>query len=312
MNSRETNESSRNTPIWAAIRVLGFMSTMWVCLLLIGDVIRLFDPNLLASLGPYSISFSEFILTAISVGLVYLFLLKDFPRYLGEIKLKNRFAFLEIGAGFALGTIMLGIMFGVTYLCGAFTVSKVNWPIDLLPGLTLYLFAGFTEEWIFRGFIFRVVEKSSGTIAAILVSSLLFGFAHVVNMPSTAHLGYIIYACTLLSFEAGLPLAGAYLYRRSLWLPIGVHWAWNFLEGTVFGVSVSGTDPGATLLTSKLTGNEFMSGGVFGPEASVPFFFVGVLFGTALLYAAHKKGNWSITGQSLHPTNTVPVSPTDL
>jgi uncharacterized protein len=312
LNSRETKESNRNTPIWAAIRVFGFMSLMWVCLLLIGDVIRLFDSNLLASLGPYSISFSEFVLTVISVGLVYLFQLKDFPKYLSEIKLKNRSAFAEIFAGFVLGTIMLGIMFGVTYLCGSFTVSKVNWPVDLLPGLTLYLFAGFTEEWIFRGFIFRVVEKSSGTVAAILVSSLLFGFAHVVNMPEKAHLGYIIYACTLLSFEAGLPLAGAYLYRRSLWLPVGVHWAWNFLEGTVFGVSVSGTDPGATILTSKLTGNEFMSGGVFGPEASIPFFLVGTMFGSALLYAAHKKGNWLLTGQSLLQKDAVPVSPTDL
>ncbi|MDZ4837065.1 MAG: type II CAAX endopeptidase family protein [Candidatus Melainabacteria bacterium] len=308
MDARETPRATRSNPAWAVINVITFMSILWISLYLIGEVIRLIRPNLLTPLGPFAICVSEFILTLISVGLAYCFLRKDFPKFLTEIKLKNKQALIEIAAGFLFGTIMLGIMFGITYLSGGFTVSKVNWPVNVFPGLGLYLIAGFTEEWIFRGFIFRTLEKSAGTIAAVLISSILFGFAHVVNMPPSAAPAYIFYACTLLSFEAGLPLAGAYLLRRSLWLPVGIHWAWNFLEGTVFGVSVSGTDPGATILTSKMVGNDLLSGGVFGPEASLPFFAVGSLVGIGLLYVSYKKGNWSFKVEK----DTVPVLRKDL
>lgn len=279
------------------------MLLMWVCLLLMDSVIRQMDPKLLVSLGPFLICISELTLALTSIGLAFSFLRNKFPQFLTEIKFKNKQAPLELATGFALGTVMLGIMFGITYFCGGFVVSKVNWPVDIVPGLTLYLIAGFMEEWIFRGFIFKTIEKSLGTISAVLISSLLFGFAHVVNMPATASPGYIIYACTLLSFEAGLPLSGAYLLRRSIWLPVGIHWAWNFMEGTVFGVSVSGTDPGATILTSKMLGGDLLSGGVFGPEASIPFFAVGALFGLGLIYGAHKNGNWPLKTA----TDTVPV-----
>ena len=308
LDARETQPIARNPAIWAVIRVIGYMSVLWAALLLVSEVIGRIGPKLLLPLGPFALCVSELALTAISVGIAFLFLQREFPNFLNEIKLKDRRAPVEIFLGFAFGMILLGIMFGITYLFGGFAVSKVNWPVNILPGLALYLVAGFTEEWIFRGYVFKTLEKSLGTIVAILFSSLLFGFAHVVNMPESAPVGYIIYACTLLSFEAGLPLAGAYLLRRSLWFPVGIHWAWNFMEGTVFGVSVSGTDPGATVLTSKMIGNQFLSGGLFGPEASLPFFAVGSVFGLALIYAAHKKGNWPIKIER----DTVPVSRKDL
>lgn len=308
LDARETPSNGRYNAIRAVLRVIGYMSILWVALLLLSEVIGRIGPNLLAPLGPFALCVSELVLTAIAVGTAYLFLRREFPKFLSEIKFKDTQAPREVFFGFAFGTILLGIMFGITYLCGGFAVSKVNWPVNIFPGLVLYLVAGFTEEWIFRGYVFKTLEKSTGTIFAILISSLLFGFAHVVNMPDGAPVGYIIYACTLLSFEAGLPLSGAYLLRRSIWFSVGIHWAWNFMEGTVFGVSVSGTDPGATVLTSKMIGNQFLSGGLFGPEASLPFFAVGTVCGLVLIYAAHKKGNWPIRTE----TDTVPISQKDL
>lgn len=308
LDARETLLNGCNTAVRAVVCVIAYMSLLWVGLLLVGEVIGRIGPKLLAPLGPFTLCFSELILSIVSVSIAYLFLRRDFPRFLTDIKLKDKEAPIEIFLGFAAGTILLGIMFGITYLCGGFAVTRVNWPVNIIPGLALYLVAGFTEEWIFRGYIFKTLEKSLGTIVAVVFSSLLFGFAHVVNMPESASTGYIIYACALLSFEAGLPLSGAYLLRRSLWFPVGVHWAWNFMEGTVFGVSVSGTDPGATVLTSKMVGDQFLSGGLFGPEASLPFFFVGSAAGLGLIYAAYKRGSWPIRIEK----DTVPVLQKDL
>ena len=72
------------------------------------------------------------------------------------------------------------------------------------------------------------------------------------------------------------------MVTRALWLPIGLHFAWNFFQGPVFGFPVSGTQT-STLLQLEPVGPELLTGGRFGPEASL----VGVaaeLLGIALLW----------------------------
>lgn len=308
VNQTDQLEQKRLSPVMAVIQVICFMGLVITCILVFTEVISLINPDLFSSLGLYGNCLSELLMLTFGAAIIAIFLRRDVPNFVDDIGLRKERAPAEIAVGFVAGTVIVCTMFGVMYLFGGYTISQVNWPIDFVPALVLYFLAGFTEEFIFRGYIFRTFEKSAGTIFAIIMSSLAFGFAHFFNMPLDATLEYKIYACTLLSFEAGLPLSGAFLLTRSLWLATGFHWAWNFMEGTIFGVAVSGTDPGPTLLTSRVHGDQFISGGVFGPEAGLPFFAVGVLCGLAMIYRALKLGRWSLTAE----TGTDPASPKDL
>lgn len=130
------------------------------------------------------------------------------------------------------------------------------------PLFALGLVPGITEEIMFRGVLFGVVERAFGTWSSLLVSALFFGAAHYSNPNSSA------WAATAIAVEAGLLLGMAYVYTRSLWFVMGLHAAWNFTQGPLLGIPVSGVAANG-LLTARPSGPELLSGGAFGAEASV-------------------------------------------
>ncbi len=81
------------------------------------------------------------------------------------------------------------------------------------------------------------------------------------------------------------------MLTRRLWLPIGIHFAWNFTQGGIFGSSVSGNQLGEGLLRSTLTGPDWLTGGAFGVEASIAVIAVGVVVGALILWRASRSGN---------------------
>jgi CAAX protease family protein len=134
------------------------------------------------------------------------------------------------------------------------------------PLWTLFLLTavvpGITEEIISRGILFRLTEEGLGTWIALLVSALFFGFAHIGNPGATA------WSSIAISIEAGLLFGLLYHVTRSLWWCIGMHAGWNFVQGAVFGIPVSGIAVDG-LLESRLQGPDWLDGGGFGAEASV-------------------------------------------
>ena len=94
---------------------------------------------------------------------------------------------------------------------------------------------GFTEELLFRGILFRWIEEFGGSWAALAVTSALFGLAHIFNPGATWFSSFAI------AVEAGVLLGGAYMLTRNLWLAMGLHAGWNFTQGEIFDVPVSGT-----------------------------------------------------------------------
>ena len=134
------------------------------------------------------------------------------------------------------------------------------------PLWTLFLLTavvpGITEEIVSRGILFRLTEEGLGTWIALLVSALFFGFAHISNPGATA------WSSLAISIEAGLLFGLLYHVTRSLWWCIGLHAGWNFVQGAVFGIPVSGIRVDG-LLDSQLQGPDWLDGGGFGAEASV-------------------------------------------
>jgi membrane protease YdiL (CAAX protease family) len=104
------------------------------------------------------------------------------------------------------------------------------WALFLLTAVV----PGITEEIVCRGVLFRLTEEGLGTWIALLVSALFFGFAHASNPGATA------WSSVAISIEAGLLFGLLYHVTRSLWWCIGLHAGWNFVQGAVFGIPVSG------------------------------------------------------------------------
>ena len=147
------------------------------------------------------------------------------------------------------------------------------------------IFTGFFEEILFRGVIFRIIHESLGTWIAVIVSALLFGFAHGANPNAT------LFSSTAIALEAGILLSAVYLYTNRLWMVIGMHAAWNFVQGAVFGVNVSGTNAKG-LLQSSPVGSELLSGGAFGIEASIITIILCTSVGILFLVLSHRKGHF--------------------
>ncbi|QJQ05486.1 CPBP family intramembrane metalloprotease [Undibacterium piscinae] len=114
------------------------------------------------------------------------------------------------------------------------------------------LLVAFFEEILFRGIIFRIVEKSLGTIASLFISAILFALAHLPN-AGISLLGIEVKAVACLMFCA------AYMDTRRLWLAVGIHFAWNFMSDAVFSLPISGHQAKG-FLQGRLSRPEWLSG----------------------------------------------------
>ena len=174
---------------------------------------------------------------------------------------------LCIGFAFFVVVVLLMYAFGA-YRIGSFGTDK---PYGIFEAFLMFLMVAVCEEIIFRGILFRWIDEKWGFAAALAVSSLFFGLVHISQPGAT------LWSSIAIAIEAGLLLGAAYKYAGSLWLPIGIHWAWNFTEGNIFGFSVSGGDGGASLITPVLSGSDLLTGGIFGAEASLIAPILGVM-----------------------------------
>ncbi len=173
----------------------------------------------------------------------------------------------HFGVGFLIGALALSVCCVVPVLVGAtsLTLSSKSAGAIATAGL-LQLFtlspAGFGEELLLRGLGFNALRRGLGDVAAVALSSVLFGALHLFN-PGATWLAALQVALVGAWFGALTVRTGA------VWLAMGLHVSWNFFEGFVFGQPVSGNPPGTSLLIGASDAiPTFWSGGAFGPEAA--------------------------------------------
>jgi membrane protease YdiL (CAAX protease family) len=213
--------------------------------------------------------------------------------YLVLVKAVERRAVTELAArkilpdgalGIAAGLLLFSTVVGVLWLLGSYHVVGTNPHAKWLPALlTAGLGAGITEEIICRGVLYRIVEEGLGSGWALLISALFFGAAHLANPNATP------WAALAIAIEAGLLFGLLYHLTRSLALCMGLHAAWNFAQGTIYGIPVSGLDADGWLVSQR-TGPDWLSGGAFGAEASVVALALCSLCSLGLLVAAVRRG----------------------
>jgi len=188
-------------------------------------------------------------------------------------------ALLGMGIGFmfiAVSMLMVLTEFSFTWASGSAmaTVSSIA---------AVQLGAAVTEELLFRGLLLQGLERLCGSWAALAITAVLFGAIHLANPGATLWTGFAI------AIEAGVLLGATFLWLRSIWVAVGLHFAWNTTVG-LLGVPVSGhAAPG--LLIAEPTGPELVTGGQFGIEGSIIPVVVSLLLAVPMLIAAHKRGN---------------------
>lgn len=184
-----------------------------------------------------------------------------------------------IGAGLyaASAVVLMGL--------GMYHIEGLNPWTYLIPALAFVLSSGAFEELFFRGVLFKSIEDMAGSWIALVISSLVFGFTHLLNPAGT------IEGAIYISIEAGLLLAAAYLVTRRLWLAMGFHMAWNYTQSAIFSGVVSGgvTDPG--LIQARIEGPDLLTGGSFGLESSIIALVLCTSMGVVLLIIAIRRGH---------------------
>ena len=171
----------------------------------------------------------------------------------------------ELSLGLWIGGGLFALVIGVLWLLGVYRPSGWNDLSVLIPALAANLPSGVIQELAFRGVIFRIAEEKTGAYSALLISALVFGLLHAAGTGSTP-LGILSAAIV-----AGGLLGAAYLLTRRLWLPIGIHVAWDFANDGIFGVgagAISG-EPIRGLIQARLAGSALLTGGDAGVEASI-------------------------------------------
>lgn len=189
----------------------------------------------------------------------------------------------KLASGFGIGFCFILLTTALMALATCYRIDSLafDWK-HLLPDLAFFFLVACGEEVIFRGLIFRMIQERFNPTAALVASAFLFGFLHIANPGAT------VWSSLAIAVEAGLMLGAIYYRTRSLWIPIGVHWAWNFAEGDIFGFAVSGSDGYSPVISPIINGPEILTGGEFGAEASIISVVLGALI-TMLTVLPRKK-----------------------
>jgi membrane protease YdiL (CAAX protease family) len=191
------------------------------------------------------------------------------------------------------GTVIFSVAVAIAGALGVYRIVGIGSLNGLLAALIVpTVGAAVTEEMLFRGVLFRWLEQFGGSWFALLLTSVFFGAAHL-NNPNSSWI-----AAVGIAFEAGVMLGAAYMLTRSLWLPMGLHAAWNFTQGEIYDIPVSGTKVDG-MVNARLSGDPLLTGNGFGLEASLIAIVIATLFGLWLLWLAIKKGElkkpWWVT-----------------
>ena len=187
--------------------------------------------------------------------------------------------FWDFAFGLFLGALLMIGIFSTEYALGWVQIAgflhspdSISFIPAIFIALILFIGGAFLEEIMTRGYLlhnlaeglnFKFWRPAIALILAWMISSSLFGLMHLGNPNATA-------VSTANLMLAGLFLGLGYILTNNLALPIGLHLAWNFFQGNVFGFPVSGTSfNSVTFIAIDQRGPELWTGGAFGPEAGI-------------------------------------------
>ena len=236
-----------------------------------------------SGLGSYLLQFTVSFAVAIFFGWLYGKIFEDLPfRAIGFWFTK--FWFKDLVLGLIIGAASIGAAVLIPYIFGGLhfrlNQSEGTAPILLTLSVTLLIFivAAISEETLFRGYMLQTMVRAKLFWVGTILTSFLFATAHN-NNPGANFFSWTN------TFLAGIWLAIAYWKTRNLWFPFGIHLAWNWVQGSVLGINVSGLGElaSAPLMRSTDSGPIWLTGGDYGIEGGFAC-TIALIVSTALIY----------------------------
>ena len=271
----------------------------WVAYLVIGYLGFWFLPSICLILLENDFSaFIKFPLALLASGVT----LYAFKKYLGwyvedGARLSAFGQIRKVGVGWLVSALYLFTILICLFATRHYSVAHLNFNLDhQLSWLSIFLLAAVIEEITARGIVFRFIADKWNVVAGLVVSSIIFGFVHLFNPNTTA------LSCLRIAITGGWLCGIAYAYHRTLWVPIGIHWAWNYMQSNIFEHSVPGSalnSPPILILVSK--GVKFPAGIEFDTEVSIISTAIGVAISAVYTILYFKKKARLKTGEDVAP-----------
>ena len=271
---------------WAAYLVMGYLGFWFlpsICLILLENDFS---------------AFIKFPLALLASGVT----LYAFKKYLGwyvedGARLSAFGQIRKVGVGWLVSALYLFTILICLFATRHYSVAHLNFNLGhQLSWLSIFLLAAVIEEIIARGIVFRLITDKWNVVAGLVVSSIIFGFVHLFNPNTTA------LSCLRIAITGGWLCGIAYAYHRTLWVPIGIHWAWNYIQSNIFKHSVPGSalnSPPILILVSKEV--KFPAGIEFDTEVSIISTAIGVAISAVYTILYFKKKARLKTGEDVAP-----------
>ena len=278
--------SKDNTLEWVVYLVIGYLGFWFllsICLILLENDFS---------------AFIKFPLALLASGVT----LYAFKKYLGwyvedGARLSAFGQIRKVGVGWLVSALYLFTILICLFATRHYSVAHLNFNLDhQLSWLSIFLLAAVIEEIITRGIVFRLITDKWNVVAGLVVSSIVFGLVHLFNPNATA------LSCLRIAITGGWLCGIAYAYHRTLWVPIGIHWAWNYMQSNIFEHSVPGSalnSPPILILVSN--GVKFPAGIEFDTEVSIISTAIGVAISVVYTILYFKKKARLKTGEDVAP-----------
>ena len=192
------------------------------------------------------------------------------------------FKLSELITGLFIGLVAISILFAILFFLESTKIVSIEFHFSSFIRIFIQLLIFvLLEEIIFRSlFINGLKQFTDNKLYILLYSALLFAIVHLAN-PGVSPLSVV--SASL----GGAMYAYAFLIMNRLWLPIGIHFSWNFIQGYLYGLPVSGLGMDS-LFRTDLIGSDIITGGTYGPEGSITGIFARFLV-FLLLYSVDRN-----------------------
>ncbi len=192
---------------------------------------------------------------------------------------------LEYCIGYVIGIGLFAIAWAICLATGAATLEGISPSLSamILPFFAAFLIQGLSEEVLCRGFLMQTLSIRYRPVVAIVVNSLFFMALHFLNSGLS-----LLALCNLFLFGV---FASVYFWKRgSIWGVAAIHSAWNFTQGNLLGIKVSGSVLGPSVLSTSLNeAKTWMNGGDFGLEGGIAVTVVLLAATVILLFLPVRK-----------------------
>ena len=262
---------------------------------LIGVLYLWISPTHQRSTAPWIELISAALVCAACLG-AYNFLMRTFRRS-PVAELRGEAAQKELFLGAVAGLGLVSLAMSVQWLLGFWRFTGINVDQAMWWGVAIGLSASVFEELLARGILFRLIDIHHGPWWALVISTVVFGSLHLMNP------GITWFGAMMLTLGAGPLLGAAYLWKRTLWLPIGLHFGWNLAQASLWSQNVSGTGEQQGLLGGIASGPDWATGGSVGMEGSVFTALICLGVSAVIIYVLHRNGRLYVSTPTSPETN---------